>query len=340
MMPDEKFEIRGIAVFFCRKSENVFERTMTLTLEELKMLDKKIEKIFRENIIGTPRFKGILNNVLGRSTRIHRFSDKSILSIFRELLENNEVFEENATKLARGYYNFKKSHSTAIFIFTIRAFSHRYVVVYSSGYLESVARLSEEGNIEDYREVSFTDLKKSIIYPYQSVNGKLHYDKAKVSQKGSYATYWLRAFGLETERRIKSTPRIFLSHSSKDNSFVKNLAVKLRSDGFSVWYDDWEIHVGDSIVQKINKGISTSDFLIIVLSKNSVNSKWVREELNAATTKNISSKGAFILPVLLEECEIPPLLSGKRYANFSEDPESAYQKLVESINYHSKTNKR
>jgi hypothetical protein len=137
-----------------------------------------------------------------------------------------------------------------------------------------------------------------------------------------------------------NAPRVFLSHSSKDKAFVEDLAKKLQFDGFSVWYDKWEIHVGDSIVQKINEGISTSDFLLVILSTNSVNSKWVQEELNAATIKNINSKGAFILPVLLEKCELPPLLSDKKFANFSVDFESAYQELVEAINHHLRNKER
>ena len=137
-------------------------------------------------------------------------------------------------------------------------------------------------------------------------------------------------------KKGENKPRLFLCHSSKDKGFVEHLAGKLLSNGFTVWYDDWEIHVGDSIVQKINEGISSSDFLLVVLSKNSVKSRWVREELSVATLKNIDSKVAFILPILLEQCEIPPLLSDKKYANFSEDPNAAYKELVKAINYHSK----
>ncbi|MFX0140071.1 MAG: TIR domain-containing protein [Candidatus Hodarchaeota archaeon] len=131
----------------------------------------------------------------------------------------------------------------------------------------------------------------------------------------------------------KIQSKIFLSHSNKDKKFVKELVNRLTNDGFSVWYDDWEIKIGDSIINKINEGISTSDFLIIVLSKNSVNSKWVKEELNAATIKNIESKGIFILPILISECKIPPLLTDKKYADFSLDPDDAYEKLVTSIKH-------
>ncbi len=61
--------------------------------------------------------------------------------------------------------------------------------------------------------------------------------------------------------------------------------------------------MGESITQKINEGISSSDFLLVVL-RNSVNSKRVREELNAATIKNVDLKGAFILPALLEDAAL------------------------------------
>jgi len=134
--------------------------------------------------------------------------------------------------------------------------------------------------------------------------------------------------------KSKHLPGLFLSHSGSDKEFVEDLARKLSSDGFSVWYDDWEIHVGDSIVQKINEGIKSSDFLLIVLSKNSVDSTWVKEELNAAIVKSVESKGAFILPILLESCDIPPLLSDKKYANFSKDPDIGYQDLIEAIHFH------
>jgi hypothetical protein len=51
----------------------------------------------------------------------------------------------------------------------------------------------------------------------------------------------------------------------------------------------------------------------------------------------LNSKGVFILPVLLEECEIPLLLTNIKYADFSRDPGSAYRELVEDVNYHSKS---
>src|SRR2546422_10400302 len=101
-------------------------------------------------------------------------------------------------------------------------------------------------------------------------------------------------------------PTVFISYSHSDSKFVDQLADKLKASGVDVWIDKWMIKVGDSITGKINEGIGASDFLIVILSHTSVNSQWVREELNVATIRNIEQeKHAFILPVLFQECELP-----------------------------------
>lgn len=131
-----------------------------------------------------------------------------------------------------------------------------------------------------------------------------------------------------------NAPKIFLSHSANDKVFVQRLAHCLRNDHFAVWFDEWEINVGDSIVDKVNEGLSSSDFLLIVLSRSSVQSRWVKQELNAATMRACASKGVFILPVLIEECAMPPLLVDKLYADFSRDFSEAYKKLRQAVVYH------
>ena len=75
--------------------------------------------------------------------------------------------------------------------------------------------------------------------------------------------------------------KVFISHSSKDHDFVMLLAEKLRKDLIDIWVDEWELQVGDSIVQKIDEGIKKSSFLIIVFSKYSIKSNWVLRELSS-----------------------------------------------------------
>jgi formylglycine-generating enzyme required for sulfatase activity len=127
-------------------------------------------------------------------------------------------------------------------------------------------------------------------------------------------------------------PTVFISYCHADRQFVDMFADRLKASGVNVWIDKWMIKVGDSITDKINEGIGASDWLILVLSRASVKSKWVRQEMNAATIRNIEQgKHAFLLPALIEECDIPQLLQDRKYANFKDDPEQAFQELLEVI---------
>jgi len=71
---------------------------------------------------------------------------------------------------------------------------------------------------------------------------------------------------------------VFLSHSSKDKSVVRELAERLRDDGVHVWFDEWEIRPGDSIPVKIEQGIQESRTLVLCMSKNAFASDWVTLE--------------------------------------------------------------
>jgi hypothetical protein len=52
---------------------------------------------------------------------------------------------------------------------------------------------------------------------------------------------------------------VFISHTSKDKDlFVRPLAVALQSLGVSVWYDEFSLHLGDSLSKSIDKGLALS----------------------------------------------------------------------------------
>jgi tetratricopeptide (TPR) repeat protein len=114
-------------------------------------------------------------------------------------------------------------------------------------------------------------------------------------------------------------PRVFISHSSKDKTFVRRLVNDLKAHNQKVWFDEKVLRVGDSIVDGINGGLKETDYVVVVLSKASVKSKWVNAELNAALMKELSGKGTAILPILKEDCEVPPLLHDRVFADFRRD---------------------
>lgn len=126
---------------------------------------------------------------------------------------------------------------------------------------------------------------------------------------------------------------LFISYSSKDKDFTLRLAKSLSNLGHKVWLDEWEIHVGDSIVTKIDSGIERADFVALILSKNSTSSPWVEREWQAKYWDEVNKRKVMVLPILLDDCKIPTLLKAKKYADFREGYEIGLVQLATSLQY-------
>ncbi|MCJ7631393.1 toll/interleukin-1 receptor domain-containing protein [Candidatus Bathyarchaeota archaeon] len=83
---------------------------------------------------------------------------------------------------------------------------------------------------------------------------------------------------------------LFVCHSSEDHGFVTWLSKELVKKGVTVWVDEGEIRVGDSLIGKIEEGMARTRFFAVVLSKKSMNSPWVKKELEMAITKEVLEK--------------------------------------------------
>jgi len=124
---------------------------------------------------------------------------------------------------------------------------------------------------------------------------------------------------------------VFISYSHQDKDFVDKLAANLVMHKARVWIDRWELNVGDSIIDKIQEAIQESDALIIVISSSSMKSEWCKKELSAGFLRELEEKRVIVLPLLLEECEMPIFLKGKQYADFRDDFDKGLMKILEAI---------
>ena len=127
-------------------------------------------------------------------------------------------------------------------------------------------------------------------------------------------------------------PRAFVSHGAPDRTFVGRFAGDLRGYGVDAWYSEWEIKSGDPIRAKIDEGLARCQFFIIVLSRATVIRPWVQMELDAATTRKAAGTLRKIIPIRLDDCEIPPIIGGLRWEDFSNQPyEAGLKRVLESI---------
>lgn len=90
---------------------------------------------------------------------------------------------------------------------------------------------------------------------------------------------------------------VFISHATEDkDAVVRPLAFALQERGLRVWYDEFELKIGDSLRQKIDQGIAKSRFGVVVLSHAFFAKGWPRYELDGLVTMAVSGKQV-ILPL-------------------------------------------
>jgi hypothetical protein len=125
--------------------------------------------------------------------------------------------------------------------------------------------------------------------------------------------------------------RIFLSHSKLDVGMAQRIAAGLRAFDLDVWYDEWAIRPGDSIVARISEGLAQTDVLVVLLSPNSVSSDWVAHELTATLMRQLRGQDVALIPVLVAECEVPTALSDIKYVDLAADFQRGFIQLLEAL---------
>lgn len=90
---------------------------------------------------------------------------------------------------------------------------------------------------------------------------------------------------------------VFISHASEDkDEVVRPLAHALRDGGLAVWYDEFELRIGDSLRRKIDRGLASSRFGVVVLSRAFFSKGWTNYELDGLVTRAVGGDQV-ILPI-------------------------------------------
>lgn len=109
-------------------------------------------------------------------------------------------------------------------------------------------------------------------------------------------------------REIKNTPLtkftsktlkqydFFISHATEDKDFVRPLTVKLQEAGKSVWVDELVLTVGDSLRRKIDEGLKSSKYGIVILSTDFFKKNWTQHELDGLVAREMNGIKV-ILPI-------------------------------------------
>ena len=129
---------------------------------------------------------------------------------------------------------------------------------------------------------------------------------------------------------------LFISHASEDkDSFVRRLVQALRDEGLTVWFDEYELQIGDSLRQKIDEGLSHSRYGLVVFSPAFFAKHWTQYEMDGLIARQMAGERV-ILPIWhrLARDEIAqqsPSLTDIVSLNSSTDPVEAIASKVAAV---------
>ena len=109
---------------------------------------------------------------------------------------------------------------------------------------------------------------------------------------------------------------VFISHNRKQKQWVREVANQWRGLGLKVFFDEDCIEPGEPIDYGIERGIKGSRHIILVLSPESVNSRWVALEISMAVYFDPDARDRKIIPLLLEKTEVAKIRLPIRRLNF------------------------
>lgn len=128
----------------------------------------------------------------------------------------------------------------------------------------------------------------------------------------------------------------FISYAHPDRKFAKGLANRLAGSGFKVFFDEAELAVGESFAKSLINAVKGASATLVLMSPEYFASDWSRSELEVSATAELekgTKTGERILPLLIRDCEIPPLLRSRVYADCrtKESFEAAFPLIVDSL---------
>ena len=107
-----------------------------------------------------------------------------------------------------------------------------------------------------------------------------------------------------------SSPRVFLSYAWEDSDLAGRIARALQANGIDTFWAEWSIGLGDSLVQKVNEGLSDCTHFVALLTPVSMTKPWVQQEMDAGLVRKINAKCRFIaLRHDVAASRLPPLLA-------------------------------
>ena len=137
--------------------------------------------------------------------------------------------------------------------------------------------------------------------------------------------------------QVNDTPDIFISHASEDKQTIAApLAKSLKDLGYSVWYDEFTMKLGDSIRGEIDKGLVLCRYGVVILSHTFFSKQWPKRELDGLLAREVSENRKRLIPIrhnmsIQELVKISPMLADRVSASTDQGIEQLVTQIAEVV---------
>ncbi|HET8657965.1 MAG TPA: toll/interleukin-1 receptor domain-containing protein [Micromonosporaceae bacterium] len=124
---------------------------------------------------------------------------------------------------------------------------------------------------------------------------------------------------------------VFVSYRWADGERARALAEAVRNAGHEVWLDEWEINLGDSIVERIERGLQGASYVLVCYSDSGVMSPWMSREWMSSLARQLDGHRVRLLPLRLSGGEPPALLADIKYADLVENWDRGLRQVLAAV---------
>lgn len=124
---------------------------------------------------------------------------------------------------------------------------------------------------------------------------------------------------------------VFISHRGSDSKQAEQIADEIKNAGHNVWFDSWEINLGDSIIGKMSEGLSTCTYLILCYSKVGIDCPWMSREWMSVLARQLNGINIKIIPVVLSGGIPPTILQDLKYADLTKSWKNGISQILKAL---------
>lgn len=160
---------------------------------------------------------------------------------------------------------------------------------------------------------------------------EIEINNKKLKLSNDYSKKELELFIQNVLNQIK--PRVFISYAQEDKEKALKLAQTLKDNDFEIWFDEFNLKLGDSISEKVSQGINHSSYYLLIITKKFLeSSEWVSRELKLMIRSIEEYPNRKIIPLLFEKnIELPNSIKDRIYLDYSSNIDDSNNKLIKFL---------